>query len=226
MEPVIRIKGLLIDMDGLLLDTERLSEKCWKDAEASTGFRMPEGFYYSLIGQSMRCIEKRLHEVMDPACDVSGFMREAGRIYTGALAGGEVPVKEHARDFLEYLEKQAIPRCLATSTGRDLCRIKLERSRLSGYLPLRVCGDEIAHGKPAPDIYLEAASRLGQPSTRLLVLEDSENGLRSALAAGCPTAHVPDIGPVATEIQKQVDRVYRDLGAVVSAFERGEIVLE
>jgi HAD superfamily hydrolase (TIGR01509 family) len=225
MESALRIKGFLLDMDGLLLDTEKVSFRCWEETEVETGFQMPPGFYLSLIGQSMGRIGDRLREVMDPDCDVDAFLEVAARIYTSALMEAPVPVKPGAAEFLEYLSEQDIPRCLATSTHRKLCGHKLASSGLDRWIPLRVCGDEVARSKPAPDIYLEAASRTGFLPGELLVVEDSENGIRSGLEAGCRVAHIPDIGPVSLDWQTRADRVYRSLFEVKAALERGEITL-
>lgn len=210
-------------MDGLLLDTEKVSERCWIGAEQETGFYMPDGFYFTLIGQSMRCIREKLIEVMDPACDVDEFLKVAGRIYTDALTNEQVPVKSGAAEFLEYLEANQIPRCLATSTGRDLCRLKLESSGLLKWLPLRVCGNDVAQSKPAPDIYLKAAETVGFPPAELLAVEDSQNGLISAMEAGCRTAHIPDLDRVDLAVHTKVDRIYRDLSEFIAALERSEI---
>jgi HAD superfamily hydrolase (TIGR01509 family) len=225
MDSPLVIRGFLLDMDGLLLDTERISKRCWMAAEEETGFFMPPGFYDSLIGQSMARIRERLIEVMDPACDVDAFLEVASRIYTEAVTGPALPLKKGARELLELLSSREIPRCLATSTGRDLCGRKLKAAGLNGHLPLRVCGDDVSHSKPAPDIYLEAAHQLGHAPGDLLVLEDSENGIRSALSAGCKVAHVPDLGQVQAGTQIRVDRVFRDLLEVVASLERGEITI-
>jgi HAD superfamily hydrolase (TIGR01509 family) len=222
----MQVKGLLLDMDGLLLDTERVAEQCWAEAEQESGFNMPPGFYFSLIGQSMVRIEERLHEVMDPACDVAAFLEVANRVYHDAILNGEVPMKQGAPEFLSYLEEQQIPRCLATSTFRELCDRKLSSTGLGQWIPLRVTGDEVEHSKPAPDIYLEASRRIGFHPHELLVLEDSENGLKAALAAGCKVAHVPDLAPVDISIQLRADRVFRDLSEVQASLRRGEIEIQ
>ncbi len=225
MTSALQIKGLLLDMDGLLLDTETVSKRCWAGAEEETGFFMPEGFYFTLIGQSMRCIREKLVDAMDPACDVDDFLKVAGRIYTDALTTEPVPVKEGAAEFLEYLEANRIPSCLATSTGRDLCRHKLDSSGLLQYLPLRVCGNDVTHSKPAPDIYLKAAELVGFPPQDLLAVEDSQNGLIAAMAAGCLTAHIPDLDSVGLSVQTKVNRIYRNLHEFKAAFVRNEIVI-
>jgi HAD superfamily hydrolase (TIGR01509 family) len=225
MDLALQVKGLLLDMDGLLLDTERVAEVCWAQAEKESGFKMPPGFYFTLIGQSMRRIEERLHEVMDPECDVAAFLGVANRVYHDAIVNADVPLKDGAPELLRFLEEKKVPRCLATSTFRDLCDRKLTSTGLARWIPLRVTGDEVEHSKPAPDIYLAAALKLGFAPAELLVLEDSENGLKAALAAGCRVAHIPDLGPVDVAVQLQADRVYRDLTEVLAAFRRGEIAI-
>ena len=223
MDTALEISGFLIDMDGLLLDTERVSKLCWEKAEQETGFYMPEGFYFSLIGLSMSRIEQRLNEVMDPDCDVPAFLEVASRIYIDAVLNNVAPVKAGARDFLRYLAENEIPRCLATSTGSRLCQHKLDGCGLRRYLPNRVCGDEVANSKPSPDIYLAAERLLPLPPALLLVLEDSENGLIAGMEAGCHTAHVPDVGPVSLDLQSRADRVYRDLPEVLQSLKGGDI---
>jgi HAD superfamily hydrolase (TIGR01509 family) len=160
---------------------------------------------------------------MDPECDVQAFLLVAERIYRTSLKEAPVPLKDGALQFVQYLAELEIPRCLATSTHRDLCLQKLESSGLAPLIPNRVCGDDVDQSKPAPDIYLKAASILGHEPAQLLVLEDSENGIRAALSAGCKVAHIPDMGPVGLDWQTRADRVYKDLHTVIGALERGEI---
>ncbi|HKJ90890.1 MAG TPA: HAD family phosphatase [Oceanipulchritudo sp.] len=217
--------GLLIDMDGVLLDTERLAEGCWKKAEEATGFFMPEGYYFSLIGLSLPLIEERLSGVMTPDCDIGDFLAVANRIYRKALEEEQIPVKAGAQALLEHLHARSIPACLVTSTFRELADHKLGAAGLGHLLPNRVCGDEISRSKPEPDGYLAGARKLGFQPTRLLALEDSANGLMAALAAGCQVAHVPDLAPVPTSLQLRADRIYGSLGALLAALQRRELII-
>lgn len=226
MDDPLRVKGLLIDMDGLLLDTERVAERCWCAAERETGFNMPPGFYYTLIGLSMPLIHKRLTDVMDPACDTQQFISIAKARYAEALNEDRVPLKTGAAGFLEFLEQRKIPRCLATSTYSELCHHKLAAAGLERLLPLRVCGDEVTSGKPDPEIFSKAAAKLGHSPGDLLALEDSGNGLRAALAAGCRVAHIPDLAPVELALQAKAHRIFRDLIELQAALQMGEIIIE
>jgi len=226
MEHSLKVKGLLLDMDGLLLDSERIAEASWRQAEKESGYFMPEGFYHTVIGQSMRIIKDRLKEVMDPACDTDIFLEIANRSYHQAIAEGPVPVKKGARELLQLLSREKIPTCLATSTFRELAGRKLEAVDLAKHLPLRVCGDDVENSKPQPDIYLAAAARLSFSPGSLLAVEDSENGILSALTAGCQVAHVPDICRISIDVQQRVHRIFRDLEELTDAIRRGELVIE
>ena len=96
-------------------------------------------------------------------------------------------------ELLEWLDLQAIPRAVATSTRRERARAKLEQTALLARFRDIVGGDEVARGKPEPDIYVEAARRLGVPAVECIALEDSEPGVRAALAAGMTPIMVPDM---------------------------------
>lgn len=226
MEVPEQLRGVLIDMDGVLLDTERVANRCWQAAEVETGFSMPPGFYDTLIGQSMTLCEERLHAVMEPGCDVQAFLKAAHAHYFEAITRQAIPVKLGARELLARLHGKRIPVCLVTSTFREMASRKLELTGLHPFLIHRVCGDEVAHSKPDPAIYRKGADKLGKDPSTLLAVEDSENGLRSALSAGCCVVHVPDMARVSLEVQMQARHVYRSLFEIIAALDRGELFLE
>lgn len=215
--------GFLIDMDGLLLDTEKLARQCWESVQETTGYRMPDGFYDSLIGLSLRAIEERLASVMPAACDVSALIGESEKAYDRALRAEAIPVKKGAKAFLQFLEKEGIPRCLVTSTFGELADWKLRSAGLASYLPSRVCGDDVQESKPSPDSYERAAALLHRRPSELIALEDSENGLRAALAAGCRVVHLPDLALVTPETRARVEAEYANLEELLGALFRGEI---
>ena len=217
----IEAAALLIDMDGLLLDTERLAQRCWEQVQDATGHRMPEGFYFSLIGLSLRAIKERLHAVMPEECDVPGLIAEAAAAYDRALEEETIPVKAGAKALLAHLEKEGVPRCLATSTFGELAERKLRAAGLASYLPYRVCGDDVHESKPAPEIYERAAAILHRQPSECIALEDSENGLRAAMAAGCKVLHVPDLAPVSGAVRRRVLAEFPDLGSVLAAMREG-----
>ena len=104
-----------------------------------------------------------------------------------------IALKPGLLDLLDWLEARRIPKAVATSTRRDRAQAKLARTALLPRFVALVGGDEVARGKPEPDIFLAAAARLGEAAQHCLVLEDSEPGVRAALAAGMTPIMVPDL---------------------------------
>ena len=206
--------AVIFDMDGTMLDTERVSLVAWSATEVSTGHRMPEGFYESMIGQSEAGCRDRLAAVMAPACNVDAFIREANQRYFDLLHAAPIPHKAGLFELLGFLGEQGIPAAVATSTYRDLAKIKLKQVGLGDRFEIMVCGDEVSLGKPHPEIFARAAELLGVPAARCWAIEDSPNGARSASSAGIPTIVVPDLAAIPQEIEMLASAVLPDLWAV------------
>ncbi len=211
--------AIVFDMDGTLLDTERVSLLAWRATEEATGHRMPEGFYETMIGQSEAGYRARLAAVMPAECDLDAFVREANDRYRRLLHEAPVPHKKGLVALLDFLRAAAVPLAVATSTSRRLAEAKLEYAGLGGRFAALVCGDEVADSKPHPEIFARAVSALGAAPERCLAVEDSPNGVLAATAAGIPTILVPDIAPVPPEVRARAAAVLPDLDAVREALE-------
>jgi HAD superfamily hydrolase (TIGR01509 family) len=114
--------------------------------------------------------------------------------YDRRVARG-LPLKPGARELLQDLSTLGVPMAVATSTRGDRARLKLASSGLDGYFRHVVTSSDVVHAKPAPDLYLLAADRLGIPAIECVALEDSEYGVRAAYAAGLRVIQVPDLVP-------------------------------
>ncbi len=214
-KPTLKLPAAVIfDMDGTMLDTERVSLRAWLATEQSTGHKMPEGFYQTMIGQSEAGARDRLAAVMVPECDVDAFIREANQRYFDLLHAAPIPRKSGLLELLDLLEQQGIPSAVATSTYRNLANIKLESVGLGKRFEIMVCGDEVTASKPDPEIFARAAHTLGVPSDRCWAIEDSPNGVRSATSAGIPTLLIPDMATIPHEIESLAAAVLPDLMAV------------
>ena len=134
-----------------------------------------------------------------------------------AIAQGRLTVKPGLWRLLDWLDKHAVPRAVASSTYRELVLKKLSAARLLDRFHAIVGGDEVAHGKPAPDIFLEAARRLSAPPNRCVVLEDSDNGARAALSAGMRVIVIPDLKLPAADVQQSAWRVLTSLEEAIQA---------
>lgn len=186
--------AVIFDMDGLLLDTERLAWVAFGQACTAHNLIPDRAFYDSLIGlnqaSSGPLVEAWLAEAEAPATDrFHGDWEEAYH----ALQEEGVPVKDGAEQLLSHLHGSGIPCAVATSTAHAVARQKLDRAGLSPFLRGVVGGDQVKAGKPAPDIYLQAAQSLAADPRRCVAFEDSENGVRAAHAAGMTVVQIPDM---------------------------------
>jgi HAD superfamily hydrolase (TIGR01509 family) len=184
--------AVILDMDGLMFDTERLARIAWARALAEQGYAIPETVYLTVVGRSAPAVWAVFRERLGPAAPIEAMHRVKERYLEETLAAG-VPLKPGLLELLAALDRWAVPTAVASSTARDAVLRKLDRAGLGARFPVVVGGDEVARSKPAPDIFLTAADRLAVPPAACVVLEDSEAGVRAARAAGMRALLVPDL---------------------------------
>ena len=190
-----RPAAVILDMDGLLLDTEPLAVKAWSEAAATHGVEFEDALARRMTGRNFADCAAivRAHYASDyPVDAVLGAWHRA---YDAVVERDGLRLKPGVPDLLAWLDLHRLPRVVATSTRRERARSKLEATGLWTRMHALVGGDEVQRGKPAPDIYLEAAKRAGAQLERCLILEDSETGMNGALNAGIAAIMVPDMHP-------------------------------
>jgi HAD superfamily hydrolase (TIGR01509 family) len=184
-------EAVLFDMDGTMIESECALLECWRQAANELALPLGDDVWLSMIGLHDAACHQLLRERIDED-RVQALQRAMQALYDVRVDAG-LPVKPGLFAFLERLAARAMPRAVVTSTRRPRALYKLERAGLLAHFPLVVGGDEVAHPKPAPDIYLLTARRLQVDPRRCVVLEDSPAGVRSALAAGMTPIHIPDL---------------------------------
>lgn len=188
---LMKFNAAIFDMDGLLLDTEHVCMRIFKQACDVQNLPFYQETYLSIIGRNSAGIDAILRAAYGD--DLDRLHAEWRKRYNQVVLHEAIPVKEGVIALLEWLKAHQIPAAVATSTQKDVALVKLKLAGLDHYFESITTGCEVTHGKPDPEIYLLAASRLNVPPAQCLAFEDSNNGVRAAVAANMMTYQIPDL---------------------------------
>jgi HAD superfamily hydrolase (TIGR01509 family) len=180
----------IFDLDGTLLDTERLVLEAGLEALDALGHPPDRGLMLSLVGVAEAEGRKRLQAHVGHGIDLGPFDRAWGAAIQRRYGAG-IPLMPGVREVMAALGP--LPRAVATNSGTASARRKLEASGLLHEFGAVVGFDAVARPKPAPDVFLEAASRIGAAPAECIAFEDSDTGVAAALAAGMVVVQVPDL---------------------------------
>lgn len=187
------LRAVLWDMDGTLVDSEKLWDIAMHALYARMGAVLTPEVRESTVGGSSETVMRIVYDDLGLEPDPAAMAESADWLhdYTGELFERGLPWQPGAQEMLDGLTAAGVPMALVTNTRRDLAERALN-SIGRHYFSVTVCGDEVPSGKPAPDPYLRAAHLLGLPAEHCLAVEDSVTGTASAEAAGCPVLVVPN----------------------------------
>ncbi len=183
---------MIFDVDGLMLDTEILARRAWDRAMSDWNLTIPDSTYAKLVGRRVDDVGKIIAEEMGAHVPFEEIALRKSEYLEASIANNGIPIKPGLLELLDWLDKRRISKAVASSTHRQVLLRKLALTGLVGRFTVMVCGDEIAQGKPAPDIFLAAARHLQVAPSECIVLEDSEPGIIAANAAGMIPILVPD----------------------------------
>lgn len=191
-----KIRGVLFDMDGVLLDTERLGRNTFFAECAKRGYTATHELYNSMLGATNEMSRDLTREALGAQFPYDAVMDAFHRSLLDAALNDILPAKPALAECMAGLKERGLLVALATSTARPIVETYIAHTpAMQNVFHAMVCGHEAGRSKPAPDIYLEAARRLGLAPEECLGVEDSLNGLRSLSAAHCPAVMIPDILP-------------------------------
>jgi HAD superfamily hydrolase (TIGR01509 family) len=184
------IEAVVFDLDGVLLDTEELWDEARRQLAVERGARWPDDAQRAMMGMSSREWSRYMHEVIglpEPPEQISAeVVRRLEALYRERL-----PLVPGALEAVRRIGAHW-PLGIASSSNRPLIELFLELTGTHDLFRATVSSEEVERGKPAPDVYLEAAGRLGVDPASCAAIEDSENGIRSASAAGLRVAAIPN----------------------------------
>jgi HAD superfamily hydrolase (TIGR01509 family) len=193
-------RAVIFDMDGLLLDSERIAREAWMRAAEAQGVPIPAEVYLQVIGRTFQDTEQTFLRLLGAEFPFQGVCQLRLQYGEDYITRHGMPRKVGAIELLDLLQTRGVPRAVATSTARQEAWRRLHLAELAPYFAILCGGDEVMHGKPAPDLFLLAAERLGVAPDACIVLEDSELGVRAARQAGMTPILVPDLKSPSAEV--------------------------
>lgn len=194
-----RFDAVIFDLDGTLLATERMTIETGEAALARMGRPAPQGLLHSLVGLDEPASRIILREHLGTDFDFAHLDRLWAEALIERRDRDGIPLRPHVHALLEVLRAADMPFAIATSSTGDQAREKLAAAGLTDRFDIVVTRSDVPMPKPAPDVYLLAASRLGVDPTRCLAFEDSDVGALAARAAGMTVVQVPDMVPLSGE---------------------------
>lgn len=214
--------GAIFDMDGTLTDTERLYHQAWGAVCAQRGLQITEEFRHALAGLPQELATRVIRQYYPSVDDPLAFYRD-GMNWVWQEAKRHLPLRPGAREILEYLRGQGVKMALASSNWRAMILDHLNNSGLREYFDVVVSGEEVKNGKPAPDIFLLAAERLGLPPEDCYVLEDSVSGARAGVAAGCASVMIVDLFQPTDDLKSSCAAMFSSLLEAMDAMQNGRL---
>ena len=217
----MKIKGVISDMDGVMLDSEKLYVRFWCEAGQFYGFPFERKHALGIRSMARPFAIERLQGWFGDSFDYDTVRNKRIELMNAYVEKHGIEAKPDAEKLLSYLKQKGIAVALATATPKDRAEEYLRRVGLLQYFDEVVSARMVKNGKPAPDIYLFAAEKLGLKPEECMALEDSQNGIRSANTAGCKTVMVPDLDGPTGEIMPLLYDVADGLWDVVRILNRG-----
>ena len=215
-------RGAIFDMDGLMLDTEKLLVRFWRQAAGEFGYEMTDEDVFGIRSLSRKYSVPRLKERFGQEFPFNEERSRRITLMNDFIDRNGFEVKKGLFELLSYLKDSGKSIAVATATDRERATAYLSRIDALRYFDAVICGDMVTNGKPEPDIYITAAKELGIPCGECAAFEDSPNGVLSAYRAGCQVIMIPDLTQPTDDMMPMLSGVYDDLEKAIGYFEEVE----
>lgn len=186
------IKAFIFDLDGTLIDTEKIYRQVWPQAMKSLGYEYTDVQYLSMRSLGRPYAPAKFKEWYGQDFDYDGARRVRKGLFDAYVAEQGIEIKKGAIELLEYLRSKGIVTAIATATDLDRAEEYLKFVGLYGYFDKVISATMVDEGKPSPKVYQYASMELGFEPSECVAVEDAPNGIKSAYSAGLKVIMVPD----------------------------------
>lgn len=213
------IKAIIFDMDGVLIDSERIVTKCWTIIGKEHFLEDMESAIKDCVGLNKQDTKDYMAKKYGDQFSYDQFAVQVRQMFQDEVKKEGLPLKTGVREILEYFKNENYRIGLASSSRRETVREHMITNGLMEYFQVVVTGDMVIHSKPEPEIYLRACEEIGVSPEYCAAIEDSPNGIKSAYAANMKTIMVPDMILPTPELRKMIDLEFYDLLEVRNFFQ-------
>ena len=209
-----KIDAIIFDMDGVLIDSERISFKCYEEVFKNYTYEIDEKFYVKFIGRNIDGIREVMNEKYGKDFPFDEIYKKKVELAVEFTSKNGVRIKPGVHELLDYLNKENYKIAVATSTRRQRALELLAEAKIKEKVNFVVCGDEVENSKPDPEIFLKAAKGLEVEPEKCIVIEDSDAGITAAYAAKMTGIHVPDMKQLEKDTAKLAFKICESLDKV------------
>ena len=209
------IKAIIFDMDGLMIDSERVTFECYQERLKDMNLTMDEEFYKTLLGKPIKGIYQRFYDVYGNDFPIQNVIQDVHQLMAERFETEGVPVKKGLVELLHYLKDNNYKTIVATSSNRDRVDKILSQAKITEFFDDSICGDEVTKGKPNPEVFLKSCQKLGVNVDEAIVLEDSEAGIQASYDAGIKVICIPDMKYPEKQYEEKTFKILKDLNGVI-----------
>ena len=208
------IKAIIFDMDGLMIDSERVTFECYQERLKDMNLTMDEEFYKTLLGKPIKGIYQRFYDVYGNDFPIQNVIQDVHQLMAERFETEGVPVKKGLVELLHNLKDNNYKTIVATSSNRDRVDKILSQAKITEFFDDSICGDEVTKGKPNPEVFLKSCQKLGVNVDEAIVLEDSEAGIQASYDANIKVICIPDMKYPEKQYEEKTFKILKDLTEV------------
>lgn len=217
------IKAVIFDMDGLMIDSERVTFDGYVIECEKLGYTMTKDFYKTLLGKPIAGIYDLFHKEFGEDFPIEDVIKRVHQYMADLFETKGVPLKPGLIELLQYLKANDYKTIVATSSNRNRVDVILNNAKITSYFDDSICGDEVTKGKPNPEVFLKSCEKLGVLPEESIVLEDSEAGIEASYQANIKVICIPDMKYPEDDFASKTFKIVDSLHDVKTLLENKEI---